>query len=60
MRASLRNPIWNNAIKMMAFRESLLPSFHTEKLSPLNKHWHYDMNIFIAFHWLEHSGAGRG
>ena len=39
MRASLRNPIWNNAIKMMAFRESLLPSFQTEKLSPLNKHW---------------------
>ena len=57
MRASLRNPIWNNAIKMMAFRESLLPSFHTEKLSPLNKHWHYDVNVVIAFDGLKHAGA---
>ena len=58
MRASLRIPFWNPTIQMMAFRASMLPSYHTEKLSPLNKHGHYDMNIFIAFHWLEHSGAG--
>ena len=59
MRASLRNPIWNNAIKMMAFRESLLPSFHTEKLSPLNKHWHHDMHVTVVFSWLQHPGICR-
>ena len=38
MRASLRIPFWNPTIQMMAFRASMLPSYHTEKLSPLNKH----------------------